>query len=189
MRSATRALALLGWSIQADFPDTQKYVLIVAPHTSNWDFPLGLLASWSMGLGANWMGKHTLFRPPFGSLLKTLGGVPVNRSESVNLIDQMRDRFAAEQRMILALAPDGTRSKADYWKSGFYHIALAAGVPVVMAYMDYGQKQIGLGGAFLPTGDQAEDMQRVSAFFSNRHGKNRDKESTIRLREQQIRAE
>jgi 1-acyl-sn-glycerol-3-phosphate acyltransferase len=182
MRTARRVLAVLGWRIHADYPASEKYVLVVAPHTSNWDFPLGLLASGAMGLRAHWMGKHSLFRGPFGWLFKRMGGVPVNRGAAANLIGQMRDLFAGSERMILALAPDGTRSKADHWKSGFYQIALAAEVPIVMAYMDYPNKQIGLGGAFMPSGTASDDMQRISAFFSGRHGKHPALESTIQLR-------
>lgn len=183
MRLSSWCLALLGWQAQADYPASGRYVLIVAPHTSNWDFPLGLLASGALGLDAHWMGKHSLFRWPFGWLFRALGGVAVNRGQPGLLIEQMAQLFASHDPLVLALAPEGTRGATDHWKSGFYRIAVAAQVPIAMAYMDYGSRQIGLGGSFMPSGDVEADLQLISAFFAGHHGKIPHLAGQIRFKE------
>lgn len=181
-RLATWILRRLGWAIQADDPGFAKYVLIAAPHTSNWDFPLGIAAAWALGLDAHWLGKHTLFRWPYGWFFRALGGIPVRRDQARNLIPAIADIFARSERLILALAPEGTRGRTDHWKTGFYHIARAAGVPIVMAYLDYGKKQVGIGGAFYPGDDMEAVFTRIRAFYADRRGKRPENESDIRPR-------
>lgn len=176
-------LKTLGWKLDIDFPGEQKYVLIVAPHTSNWDFPLGLCASRAIRLKAHFIGKHTLFRKPFGWFFRACGGIPVERGQAGDLARQLADKFAQEEDFVLGLAPEGTRSKKDHWKSGFYHIARAAGVPIAMAYLDYGKKQIGLGGAFHPGPDIGEAYDRIRAFYRGHHGKIPQNESLIQARQ------
>lgn len=166
----------------AEDPGVDKYVVVVAPHTSNWDFPLGLLAAWALGLDAHWMGKHTLFSRPFGWLFRGLGGIPVRRGEAGSLSGQMALRFAQPGRLVLGIAPEGTRSHTDHWKSGFWHIARASRVPIVLAYLDYGKKQVGMGGAFLPGDDIEADFERIRGWYRDRRGKIPGRESEIRVR-------
>lgn len=176
---------ILGWTVHAEFPDTEKYVLIVAPHTSNWDFPLGILIKTALQLDARWMGKHTLFRWPAGWFFRALGGVPVRRDQALNMINQMADLFADPGQMVLALAPEGTRIKKDHWKTGFYHIARAAQVPIVMAYLDYENKEVGLGGTFYPSDDINEVFVKIREFYRGRNGKYPEQQSLIQPREKQ----
>ena len=174
-------LKLLGWRTQADFPDAKKYVIVAAPHTSNWDFPLGILAAKALKLKAHWIGKHTIFRWPFGWFFRAIGGTPVDRGESQDLIKQIAEVFDRSDEFVLALAPDGTRSKTDHWKTGFWHIAKAAKVPIALAYLDFGNKQVGLGGTFYPSDDIEKDFELIREFFKGHRGKNPANESLIQL--------
>lgn len=174
-------LNVLGWSVQADYPQTKKYVLIAAPHTSNWDFPLGIIAQSALNLNIQWIGKHTLFRWPFGWFFRAIGGTPVYRHENLNLSQQLATRFAETDTMVLALAPEGTRKKTDHWKTGFYHIAMAAKVPIVMGYLDFGRKRVGIGKAFIPTGDIDKDFEIIREFYADIHGKNPQQASNIQI--------
>ena len=176
-------LNLLGWTVHADYPDVEKYVLIAAPHTSNWDFPLGIVAAKAINLDIHWLGKHTLFRWPYGWFFRAIGGTPVQRDQTLNLIQQIADLFDRSGELVLALAPEGTRSKTDHWKTGFYHIARAANVPIVMAYLDYGQKQVGIGGAFYPGNDIEVVFAQIRQFYKGRRGKHPDKESQVQVRQ------
>lgn len=173
---------LIGWTAEAEYPDTRKYVLIVAPHTSNWDFPLGMLAARILRLKVHYLGKHTLFEGPFGWFFKALGGIPVRRDRVYNMSQQMAERFAAADELVLAIAPEGTRKHTDHWKMGFYHIARAAKVPVVMAYLDYGNKKVRMGGAFHPGEDMEAALETVRQFFSGVRGRYPDKQGPIRAR-------
>jgi len=175
-------LKTLGWSVHADYPGVKKYVVIAAPHTSNWDFPLGILTQWALNLNVKWIGKHTLFRWPYGWFFRALGGTPVYRHQNLNLSQQLAALFEKTDRMVLALAPEGTRKKTDHWKTGFYHIAVAAQVPIVMAYLDFGHKQVGIGGAFMPSGDIQADFEIIREFFKHRHGKFPENTSGIQIR-------
>jgi 1-acyl-sn-glycerol-3-phosphate acyltransferase len=179
---AHAALRALGWTVTIDDPLTRRYVLIVAPHTSNWDFPLGLLAAWALDLNANWIGKHTLFKGPMGPVMRALGGIPVDRKSASDLVDQMADRFAASDHLVLAMAPEGTRSTAEHWKTGFWRIARAAQVPIAMAYLDYGRREVGLGGTFMPSDDREADFARIAAFYAGRQGLRPEKQGTIQAR-------
>jgi 1-acyl-sn-glycerol-3-phosphate acyltransferase len=174
-------LKLLGWRTSADFPDVKKYVIVAAPHTSNWDFPLGILAAKALKLKAHWIGKHTIFRWPFGWFFRAIGGTPVNRDSSQDLIKQIAEAFNRSDQFVLALAPDGTRSKADHWKTGFWHIAKAAKVPIALAYLDFGNKKVGLGGTFYPSDDIEKDFELIREFFKGHRGKNPANESLIQL--------
>jgi 1-acyl-sn-glycerol-3-phosphate acyltransferase len=178
-------LNALGWTIHADFPDVDKYVLIVAPHTSNWDFPLGILAAKALDLDAHWMGKHTLFRWPYGWFFRAIGGTPVYRDQVLNVIQQMKDQFARSKPLVLALAPEGTRSRTDHWKTGFYYIARAANVPIAMAYLDYRQKQIGIGGMLYPEDDIEATFEHIRRFYRDKRGKYPHEESLIQVRQPQ----
>lgn len=178
---STWLLKLLGWSTHSDLPDSKKYIIVAAPHTSNWDFPLGILASKALNLHACWIGKHTIFRWPFGWFFRAIGGTPVDRTQKTDLIKQIADLFSHTEELAMALAPEGTRSKTDHWKTGFWHIAKAANVPIVLAYLDFGQKQVGLGGSFYPGDSIEKDFERIREFYKDRRGKNPANESLIQL--------
>jgi len=176
-------LTRLGWTILADLPDIKKYVAIAAPHTSNWDFPLGILYAKAIGLKVRWMGKHTLFRWPYGWFFRAIGGTAVHRESGKNYIAQMADLFEESDQLVLALAPEGTRTKTDHWKTGFYYIARAANVPILLGYLDFGHKEVGIKDLFYPTGDINADFECIRQFYADRRGKNPEKESLIRVRE------
>lgn len=168
MQAVGRAgLRLCGWRLEGALPPIPKFVIVVAPHTSNWDFPLGVLAKFALDLRAHWIGKHTLFRGPLGALMRALGGEPVDRAAPVGVVEQMAARIRAADEYVLALSPEGTRG-ARPWKTGFHRIALAADVPVVPAWIDYSRRIIGLGPCVALTGDQAADLARLAAHFHAR---------------------
>ncbi|HEY5776231.1 MAG TPA: lysophospholipid acyltransferase family protein [Xanthomonadales bacterium] len=181
-RLSNWVLRKLGWTLDAELPPLDKYIIIAAPHTSNWDFPLGILAAKALRLNVYWMGKHSLFRWPYGWLFRALGGIPIRRDGGQNYIQQMADLFKRSERMILALAPEGTRSRTDHWKTGFHAIARAAKVPILMGYLDHGNKQVGLGGLFYPSDDIESDFSLIREFYADRRGKNPEKESLIQVR-------
>jgi 1-acyl-sn-glycerol-3-phosphate acyltransferase len=167
-------LRLSGWKIEGRLPpDGQKSVLIAAPHTSNWDLPYTLMVAFVLRLNIYWMGKEQIFRPPFRGLMMWLGGIPVKRESANNLVAASVQAITeADGPLQLVVPPEGTRSKVRYWKSGFYYIATGAGVPIVMAYMDYERKLSGLGPVFHPSGDLEADMVRIQAFYAPFKGKN-----------------
>ena len=154
-----------GWSEERMIPVERKFVLIAAPHTSNWDFLFFLGLAAKLDLPLSFMGKKSLFRWPFAGLMKDLGGIPVDRAKSVNMVDQMIAEFNARDTFMLTIAPEGTRGKVREWKTGFYHIAIGAGVPLVCGLMDYKKKRGGLGPAIWPTGDYEKDMAKVSEYY------------------------
>src|SRR5437763_11128423 len=164
-------LGLFGWRVEGRFPDAAKAVVIASPHTSNWDMPLMLAIAWVLGVRPAWLGKRELFRPPFGWVMRRLGGVPVDRTVRQNIVQQAVDRFAAVDRVQLVIPPSGTRSRASHWRSGFYHIARGAGVPIVCAFLDYRRKVGGIGLVLQASGDVAGDMARIRAFYADITGK------------------
>ena len=169
-------LRLAGWTLDGRMPDGQpKCVVIAAPHTSNWDLPNTLMAGFALRANLYWMGKRSIFRPPFGSFMRWLGGIAVNREKSNNLVAASVEAIRAAQGSLqLVVPPEGTRSKVRYWKTGFYYIAHGAGVPIVLSYMDYARKVSGIGPVFHPTGDIERDMERIKAFYAPFKGKNPD---------------
>lgn len=169
-------LRLLGWRLDGDFPRLQKYVLIGAPHTSNWDFPLTLMFCFANRARIYWMGKHTLFRGPFGPLMRWLGGVAVDRRQNNSLVEQMVTEFRQRDTLVLAVPPEGTRGRVAEWKSGFYYIAQGAGVPIALAYLDYPNKRGGILALYQPSGDVAADLPQIRAFYRNITGKHPHKQ-------------
>ena len=167
-------LRITGWKIEGALPaHAAKSVLIAAPHTSNWDLPYTLMLAFSLRLRVYWMGKQSLFKAPFGGVMRWLGGIPVNRAQSSNLVaTSAQARRGAEGPMQLIVPPEGTRGKTRHWKTGFYFIAQQAGVPIVLAFVDYGRKVGGLGPVFEPTGDVEADMTAIKAFYAPIQGKN-----------------
>jgi 1-acyl-sn-glycerol-3-phosphate acyltransferase len=167
-------LKLTGWKIEGSLPpEASKSVFIAAPHTSNWDLPYTLMVAFALRLNVHWMGKSSIFQWPFGGIMRWLGGIAVNREQSTNLVAASAQAIQdADGPLQLIVPPEGTRSKAIYWKTGFYYIALTAKVPIVMAYMDFSQKRSGLGPLFHPSGDIEKDMIAIKAFYAPFKGKN-----------------
>ena len=165
-------LRLLGWRIEGKAPTEEKYVLIAAPHTSNWDFPYTLMVCFALRLRVYWMGKASLFPPVVGRVMHWLGGIAVDRSRSGNLVQSTVDAFHANQRLTVIVPPEGPRGKVTHWKTGFYYIALGAGVPIALGYLDFSRKVAGIGKMFMPTGDLAADMDEIRQFYSGIRGKN-----------------
>lgn len=160
-------LRLAGWQVDDNYPhEVKRLVIIAAPHTTNWDFPFTLAMAWKLHIPMKFFGKHTLFRFPFGGLLKAVGGIPVNRGKRANLIEALVAEFGEREELALVVPAEGTRAKGDYWKSGFYRIALQAGVPILPAYVDYVKKRGGFGELIHPTGDVRQDMDKIRAFYS-----------------------
>lgn len=173
-------LKLSGWKVEGALPpQAAKSVFIAAPHTSNWDLPYTLMVAFALRLNPYWMGKHSLFKGMYGPVMRWLGGIAVNREQSNNLVAASAQAIReADGPLQLIVPPEGTRSKTRYWKTGFYYIAQTAGVPIVMAYMDYASKRSGLGPLFLPTGDVDADMAAIKAFYAPFKGKNADQFET-----------
>jgi 1-acyl-sn-glycerol-3-phosphate acyltransferase len=158
-------LKLFGWKIVGDVPQLAQAVLIVAPHTSSWDFPLGVLARAAINLRIRFIGKAPLFRPPFGFIFRWLGGFPVARSVSQDTVAFVVQMFRENPEFLFALSPEGTRKYTPHIRSGFYQIALQAGVPIVMVGFDFGRKEVQLRPPFMPTGDKKEDFEFILAYF------------------------
>ena len=165
-------LRLTGWKVVGELPpEAAKSVLIAAPHTSNWDLPYTLMVCFVLRLNVYWIGKSSLFKPPFRGVMMWLGGIPVDRSQSNNLVAASSAAIVqATKSLQLIVPPEGTRSGTRYWKTGFYYIAAGAGVPIVMAYLDYDKKIGGLGPVFTTTGDIDADMAAIKAFYAGVKG-------------------
>jgi 1-acyl-sn-glycerol-3-phosphate acyltransferase len=165
-------LGALGWRIEGRPPTVRKYVLIAAPHTSNWDFPLTLMVCFSLEIKVYWMGKASLFPPVMGSVMRWLGGIAVDRARQGNLVQSTIDAFNQSAELIIIVPPEGTRAKVTQWKTGFYYIAQGAGLPIALGYMDYAKKIAGIETLFHPTGNIEVDLPKIQAFYSDISGKN-----------------
>ncbi len=159
-------LGLLGWKTEGELPPHRKFVLIAYPHTSAAEFPILVAASWVFGVRLRWLGKHSMFRGPLGWLLSALGGIPVIRSSSQNLVEQLVERFDAEEDLMLAIPPEGTRGHTDHWRSGFYHICVGAGIPCIAGVLNFDRKRAGFGPEIPLTGDVRTDMDRIRATYA-----------------------
>lgn len=159
-------LFVTGWRMEGEVPNHPKFIIIGAPHTSNWDAVYGFAAIFALRLRINWMAKHTLFKKPFRSLLTWMGGVPVDRTASHGVVDQTIAAFEKREQFIIAITPEGTRKKVNKWKTGFYYIALKAKVPIVMGFLDYSRKALGFGPLIHPTGNIDADMEKIQSFYS-----------------------
>ncbi len=177
-------MKLFGWKTAGDTSHIAKGVFIAAPHTSNWDLPFTLGTAWSMGLEITWVGKHTLFKFPFGPFFRWLGGMPVDRTKRTSFVSRTADLLRESEAMYLIIAPSGTRSRAETWKSGFYAIAREAGVPILPGYVDYARKEGGIGPALDVTGDVRKDMDAVRAFYADVTPKYPESWATPRLPEE-----
>ena len=155
-----------GWRIEGRAPEAKRCVILGAPHTSNWDFVFFLGATHELGIAPSFMGKHTLFRGLLRRFMYDMGGISVDRSaKDRNYVDQVVAEFARREELALVIAPEGTRSAVKGWRSGFYHIALGAGVPIVPAWVDNATMRGGLGEPIMPSGDYAADLARIAAFY------------------------
>ena len=160
------ALTLAGWKIEGALPDCAKFVLIVVPHTSNWDFPVGLMAKFALRLGCRFIAKHSLFWWPLGAFLRAVGGIPINRSAAADFVDETVRIFDARAKLVLVITPEGTRSRVERWKTGFHRIARAATVPIVLVTFDYRRKSVRLGPAFPATADYESDLAAIQSHIT-----------------------
>ena len=164
-------LAAMGWRLHGQLPDQPRLVVVAAPHTSNWDFVLAMAAAFALGVEIRWLGKHSLFRPPVGAVMRWLGGIAVDREVRSGVVAQSAAALRAQERMLLCVAPEGTRSKVRQWKSGFYHIAREAGVPICLCYLDYPRRILGLGPVLVPGDDAEADLAAIRAFYQPFRGR------------------
>jgi len=164
-------LRLTGWRVEGEIPDVPKFVIAVAPHTSNWDFVVGAATMFALDLRLSFIGKHTLFRWPFAGVMRWMGGIPVDRGAAHGFVGETVNAFASAEPRILAVAPQGTRTRGARFRSGFLHIAHGANVPVVLASLDYAARCLRFGPSFLPGEDVDAELARVEAFFLTVQGK------------------
>ena len=185
-RSALLSLRFVGWQYEGPVPEEKKYIALAVPHTSNWDALLLMMLTRSIGLQMEWMIKDSWTKGPLGPVLRRYGAVGIDRDHATNVVDQMIAQFAAKDELVLGIPPEGTRGRAEHWKSGFYHIALGAKVPVAPGYLDYGRKRAGLGAPITMTGNARTDMDAIRAFYATKTPRARDPQGfgPIRLREE-----
>ncbi len=181
-RWARRLLALLGWRADVVLPPGPRCVIAFYPHTSNWDFVVGYLAKLAAGVPVHFVAKHTLFRGPFGPMLARMGGIPVDRTAHAGLVHQLLAEMEARPWMWLAIAPEGTRSYVERWHSGFYRLALGAKVPIGLAFIDYGRREVGVREYFVPSGDVEADLARIRAAYAGKAGRRPALAGEIRFR-------
>lgn len=182
-RVALRLLRLCGWRVVLARPVPPRSVVVFYPHTSNWDFVVGLLAKWSTGIAFHWLGKHTMFATPLGPLFRRWGGVPVNRADPAGSLDALRAAYDAHSAFHLVIAPEGTRARAPHWKSGFHRLATTLGVPVGLAFIDRPRRAIGVGAWVALTGDAAADLALLQAFYADKVAWRPENAGPIRFRE------
>lgn len=157
---------LSGWRAEGPVPDVPKLVVAVAPHTSNWDVPVGIILCLKLRISPSWFVKASFFRFPFRGLCRWLGAVPVERTRATNAVSHAVRALRDRDRVMLAFTPEGTRAATSYWKTGFYHIAHGAGVPIALCYLDYSRKRGGLGPLLWPTGDMYADMEKIREHYA-----------------------
>jgi 1-acyl-sn-glycerol-3-phosphate acyltransferase len=175
---------LTGWMIDYELPDDPKMVLIFFPHTSNLDVLHAIPAAFTLGLKPNWLVKDEIYVGPLKRMLDKVGAIPINRHAKENKVEQIANAIKNADRVMLALSTEGTRSRTDYWRSGFYHIARLAQVPIHFAFIDYPSKTIGAKPGFIPTGDIDADMARIRSFYADKRGKFPEKVGPIKFRDQ-----
>ncbi|MEO8101565.1 MAG: lysophospholipid acyltransferase family protein [Betaproteobacteria bacterium] len=164
---------LAGWHFEGELPDVPKLVIAVAPHTTNWDFVIGVVVLWSLDIKISFLGKHTLFRGWFGRWMRSIGGIPVDRSHAHGVVGESVAAFSRVDRLVLAIAPEGTRQLDKGFKTGFLHIAHTAKVPVLLAYFDFSRKVVGFGPLLVTSGDVERDMNQILDFYRPIRGKYR----------------
>lgn len=172
-----------GWTLTGEPPAAPRCVIVFAPHTSNWDFPLLLLVRIALGRHVRYLAKHTLLQGPFAWFFRATGAIPVERSQQRDLVRYLSDVFERSPALWLALSPEGTRKKTDHWKSGFYYIALEARVPVLLVFVDAQRRQCGVGPLLALGGDPERDLEPIRAFYSDKRGIVPENESEIRWKD------
>ena len=180
-RVAGLILRVIRWRALGETPTPDKYVLIAAPHTSNWDLPIMLTFGFYYGVKIYWMGKESLFRGIYGPIMRYLGGIPIDRSKPGGMVGQTIAKFNESERLVIVVPPEGTRQKALYWKSGFYHIAHGANIPIVLGFLDYGRKEGSLEGLLKPTGDIDADMAVIREHYADIQARHPEKKSPVEL--------
>ena len=185
-RPITRTIfKLTGWrQVSQSVPTSGVGILIGAPHTSNWDFPGMLVMTGDLGISIKYFGKASLFKRPFGGFMRMLGGIPIDRSNPARIVADIIARIKGGERFYLVITPEGTRGKGKYWKSGFYRIALDAGLDITLGYIDRPTKTIGLGPTFTPSGDVVADMDFIREFYADKQGWHPELRTEPRLREE-----
>jgi 1-acyl-sn-glycerol-3-phosphate acyltransferase len=169
---ARSLLRLFGWNIQNLIPEgTKKAVIIAAPHTSNWDFFIGRFSYWAVGVEIHFLIKKEAFKFPYGGLLRMSGGIPVDRSRNNKMVEQISEMMNEKDTFFIMITPEGTRKPNPHWKKGFYHIAMATGVPIAIGYLDYAKKEGGIGKMFYPTGDYEKDIKEIKDFYRDKTGR------------------
>ena len=176
-------LKIFGWEIDVTLPEEKKFILIGAPHTTNWDLPIALLCFWSIPIRLTWVGKKQLFVGPLNTVFRAMGGIPVDRSIRTGFIEQVAHQFDNREEMIFGITPEGTRSRTEYWKTGFYYIALQAKVPVCLAHIDFPSRTIGFGEMLYPSGDIDKDFETIRLFYKNKTGKYPENQGPVRMRD------
>ena len=166
---------LSGWKVEGSLPPVSKFVVIAAPHTSNWDLPFMLGIALFFRVRLRWMGKDSLFKPPFGWFMRALGGIPIDRSKANDVVSQMVDIYKLADTLAVAIPPEGTRAKVRYWKTGFYNIAHGARVPIALGFLDYKRKAGGIGMTLYTTGDYDTDLKVIKKFYDGVTAKFPDK--------------
>ena len=179
-------LKIGGWRIEGDRPEASSYVLIAAPHTSNWDFIWFIAMALAKDVPVRWLGKNSLFKGPLGYLMRWLGGLPIERSSPQGYVAQIAGLFSNPEPVVLVFPAEGTRGRVPHWKSGFYHVARQAQVPVVLGFLDYPKKRGGFGLERMLTGDIEADMDQLRAFYAGIDGRFPDKQGPILLREEGV---
>ncbi|PIE90485.1 MAG: acyltransferase [Acidobacteria bacterium] len=167
-------LLVLGWRLVGRIPNIKKCVLVLAPHTSNWDFVIALATYFKLGLHTHWFGKHTLFKGLFGRFLRYIGGIPVARHTQHGFVQQLVDQFNKRDKMMLAVTPEGTRKKTKEWKKGFYYIASGANVPIFLVSFDYHKKELRFGPTVMPNGNYEEQSAEIRQFYADKTPKKKD---------------
>ena len=173
---------MAGWKVTGQLHEHKKLVLIGEPHTSNWDFLLMFGAAYSLRLKVSWLGKDTIFKWPFGAVMRYFGGMPIDRSAKHNLVQRTSKLFQESESIVVVIGPSGTRSKREYWKSGFYWIAHTSKVNILCGYLDFTNKIVHVGFCFTPTGDVKNDMDKIRKFYKGIQGKYPELETDIRLK-------
>ena len=176
-------LKIFGWKIDVTLPEEKKFILIGAPHTTNWDLPIAMLCFWSVPIRLTWVGKKQLFIGPLNTIFRAIGGVPVDRSIRTGFIEQIAHQFDTREEMIFGITPEGTRSRTEYWKTGFYYIALQAKVPICLAHIDFPSRTIGFGVMLYPSGDIDKDFETIRLFYKNKTGKYPENQGPVKMRD------
>ncbi len=179
---AAFVLKMFGWTFEGEVPSEKKYVLIAAPHTSNWDFILMILYTLMLRMKVNWMGKDSLFRAPFGLFFRALRGIPIDRTKRNRVVSNIAHEYRTRDRLVLIITPEGTRGKTRIWKSGFYHIARDAGVPVALGYVDAPRRVVGIHPELLvPSGDREADLAMIRSVYEGKVGLRAENTGEIRF--------